>query len=488
MRLPSTAQVQRFRARVTEVLGLQHDDSRLEMLGKLLMDRCAASGARDLETYLALMGTDDERRALARALTVGESYFFRVPAQMQAFAEVALAAALDASDGGSVRVLSAACAGGEEPYSLAITARERLPAEAARRVEVRAIDVNPAALERARRARYSAWAFRDVPDAQRARWFRQRGAEFELDPAIREAVTFDELNLAGDAPLPRDLDVIFCRNVLMYFAPDVMRRVVDRLTASLRPGGYLFLGASETLRGLSTAYELCHTHQTFYYRLRPDGAEPHAPPPTLTPSPTLPPLDATWVQAIQRGAERVRALTEQPTPRAERARPSPRSSLERALLLFREERFDEAMAALEGADHAQDPDALLARAALLTNMGRFDEADEACADLLALDDLSGGAHYLRALCREHRGDLEGAIREDELASHLDPRFALPAMHLGLLTQRRGDSARAARCFARAIDLLHDEEPERLLLFGGGFDRAALLAFCRARLHSLEAPR
>lgn len=264
MRLPSTAEVQRFRARVTEVLGLQHDDSRLEALGKLLMERRAASGARDLGTYLTLMRTDDEQRALARALTVGESYFFRVPGQMQAFTEVAIAAALESAGGGPVRVLSAACAGGEEPYSLAITLRERLPAEAAARVEIRAIDVNPAALERARRARYSAWAFRDVPDTRRARWFRQRGSEFELDPAIRDAVRFEELNLAGDAPLPRDLDVIFCRNVLMYFAPDVMRRVVDRLTASLRPGGFLFLGASETLRGLSTAYELCHTHQAFY--------------------------------------------------------------------------------------------------------------------------------------------------------------------------------------------------------------------------------
>lgn len=207
---------------------------------------------------------------------------------------------------------------------------------------------------------------------------------------------------------------------------------------------------------------------------------------TPTPSAPLPPLDATWVEAIQRGAERVRALTEQPTQTAAPTDAPPRSGLDRALLLFREERFDDAMAALDGDDHARDADALLARAALLTNMGRFDEADEACADLLALDDLSGGAHYLRALCREHRGDLEGAIREDELASHLDPRFALPAMHLGLLTQRRGDRARSTRCFTRAIVLLHDEEPERLLLFGGGFDRAALVAFCRAQLQSLGA--
>jgi chemotaxis protein methyltransferase CheR len=161
----------------------------------------------------------------------------------------------------------------------------------------------------------------------------------------------------------------------------------------------------------------------------------------------------------------------------------PHPSLRRARELQRTERFAEALAVLGDAPASvrDDPDALLLRAALLTNAGNVDEARRACATVLALDDMSAGAHYLMALCEERVGDVTEAVSHDNAAIYLDPSFAMPRLHLGLLTKRQGDLARARRTLQEALTLLAREDAARLLLFGGGFSRDALQTMCRAEL-------
>jgi chemotaxis protein methyltransferase CheR len=130
---------------------------------------------------------------------------------------------------------------------------------------------------------------------------------------------------------------------------------------------------------------------------------------------------------------------------------------------------------------ARDPDVLLLRAVLLTHGGQLEIAVEACKEVLAIDDLSAGAHYLLALCREGAGDRQGAVDHDQVATYLDPAFAMPRLHLGLLAQRAGDREAARRELGHALTLLQREDASRLLLFGGGFGREALLALCRSEL-------
>jgi chemotaxis protein methyltransferase CheR len=124
---------------------------------------------------------------------------------------------------------------------------------------------------------------------------------------------------------------------------------------------------------------------------------------------------------------------------------------------------------------------LLLRAALLTQSGRFEAADQVCKQLLALDELDAGAHYLLALGADARGDCAGAVEHDQIASYLDPAFAMPRLHLGLLARRAGRIADARRELERAFWLLQREDASRVLLFGGGFGREALMALCRAEL-------
>jgi chemotaxis protein methyltransferase CheR len=153
--------------------------------------------------------------------------------------------------------------------------------------------------------------------------------------------------------------------------------------------------------------------------------------------------------------------------------------------LLKEERFPDALDLLgrTPAGSMEDPDILLLRAALLTHSGQLSAAESVSAQLLARDELNAGAHYLLALCRENAGDRQGALDHDRAAIYLDPGFAMPRLHLGLMARRFGDTEGARRELGEALLLLRREDVSRLLLFGGGFGREALIALCRAELLS-----
>ena len=249
--LPGTGEIARFSAALAELIGMQFAEPKYDDLGKVLHKRMQL---HDLEcdTYLARLRAEPSRAELAqlaRELTITETYFMRHTEQFQALADVALPARIAA--GGGIRplhILSAGCSSGEEAYSIAMILRERFPQAAA---IITAIDLNPAALQKAARAQYGNWSLRACPDETRARWFRQSGELFELDAAIRAIVRFEERNLAEAAPefwYESRFDIVFCRNVLMYFGPEQAQAAVGRMAHAMAPGAYLFLGHAETLR------------------------------------------------------------------------------------------------------------------------------------------------------------------------------------------------------------------------------------------------
>jgi chemotaxis protein methyltransferase CheR len=494
-------QVERFRGLIAARLGLQFEDARMAWLAEVLGRRADASGLT-MELYLVRLqaaAAPAELGALAHELTVGETYFFRNIEQFSALRERVVPERMRA--GGArrcLRILSAGCASGEEPYSIAMTLRE-LVADASCELQIRAVDLNPTSLEKARRARYTTWSLRETPLAMQQRWFRPDGAGVVLHDTIRASVKFEARNLGeDDADLwqPGAYDVVFCRNVLMYFTPQGTQAVVARIARALAPGGVLFLGSAETLRGLSQDFHLQHTHGSFYYQ-RKEAVEPA---PTAgrkgasdAAQPTLAAVvddSGSWVEAIGRASNRVRALTDTPAPSgapsALTARPW---NLGPALELFQQERFAHALSLVHALpdDAADDPNVLLLHAVLLAHSGEFSTAEATCHRLLAIDELNAGAHYVLALCREGLDDRRGAADNDQFAVYLDPTFAMPRMHLGLLARRTGDREAMRRELGQAVTLLQREDASRLLLFGGGFRREALLALCRAELQRCGGP-
>jgi chemotaxis protein methyltransferase CheR len=498
------ADVQRFRDAIARRLGLYFDDTRLAFLSEQLKRRSELNH-QSSEAYLLQLEAEApkaEVRALAPLLTVAETYFFRNANQFQVLRERALPERCEAhAEAKRVRILCAGCASGEEAYSIAIAAREVL-GERARDVSIRAVDLNPASLERARLARYNSWALRETAPEMRERWFRPEGQGLlSLDPSIRAAVSFEECNLMDpDAQLWHSgtYDIIFCRNVLMYFSPQGMQAVMQRMARALASGGYLFLGHAETLRGISQDFQLCHTHDTFYYRPMNSAHQLHSSTPLalgleagaqdgIAGAARVPVPDTqNWSDVIQRATERIRALAPASLPLP--ATSSSSGELAAAMDLLKNERFVEALALVQGlpAQSTRDPDVRLLHAVLLTHRLQLEEAERMCRELLADDQLNAGAHYLLALCRERAGDQRGATEHDQYAIYLDPSFAMPRLHLGLLARRNCESDLARRELAQAHILLQREDASRVLLFGGGFTRETLLALCRAELQSYGA--
>jgi chemotaxis protein methyltransferase CheR len=501
------AELAGFRAAVARRLGLSFDDSKVNELADVLGRRIGATNSPDVDSYLCLLGTSlPELRAVVGHLTTPETYFFRIQDHFRAFGEVVLPERVQARSATKrLNILSAGCASGEEPYTVAMLVRGRLDL-AGWQVDIRGIDVNEVPIAKGRSGRYSAWSMREIDPKFKERYFRTEGRDFQLHDSIRGMVSLEEGNLA-DAQAPfwkaNTYDVIFFRNVFMYLSPEAGQAVVARIAKSLAPGGYLFLGPAETLRGVSDDFHLCHTHGTFYYQLRTGRASAAGDslrsPAHLTGTgsdlslPVEQPLanpDGNWFDAIRQAAERVRMLT-LPQERPHKADKKPAAEIAKgvsadlssALELLQAERFEQALAALQAlpTEIQSGPEVQMLRAILLANRGDRTLAEQACASVLKLDEFDAGAYYVMALCREQAGDRQIAMEHYQTAIYLDPSFAMPHLHLGLLAKRGGELDLAMQGLSQASLLLPREDSLRVLLFGGGFSREALVELCRREL-------
>ena len=442
MASPARPHVEALRRLVREHAGLDLREERTRDLAEILGARVRATGAGDAATYLARLGpARADGRELARileGLVVNETYFFRDRAQLDVLASRVFPEL--AARGGRIRILSAGASTGAEAYTLAILLCERFP-ELVPIVDIVGIDLVPAAIEVARRGRWLPWTLRDTPAAIVARYFEPHGRFHELRADVRAMVSFEVRNLLGPEGAlwaPGAFDVIFCRNVLMYLAPGPAQAAVARLERSLTPGGCLFLGHAETLRGFATGLALERDAGAFYYRHRPS-------------------LRAEVEAAIEL-----------------RAPPSRRLHIEGSLVV--PSRVEEAK---------PGSGASIREVLELVERGDLAEAENACALAHAADDLDAVPYYLMALCRDRAGDPAGARRRATAAAYLDPTFAMPCLHLGLLARRDGDFRTARRELERAVALLAREDDDRLHLLGGGLDREALRRICHAHLSSVE---
>jgi chemotaxis protein methyltransferase CheR len=503
--IPGPDQIERVRDLLGQRTGLTFDDDRRGDMARAIDERVRAVGGGDFTTWWNRLSSPSEGAAevaaLAGLLTVGETSFFRIRGHMEALVEVA-ARRLERPGGAPLRILSAGCSSGEEAFSIAMLLLG-LDADP-RRLEIVGVDIDPWALEKASEALYSDWSLRETPAAVRSRFFRPEGRRHRLCDEVRAVVRFRPHNLmeVGDVFLPERWDVIFCRNVLIYLSDEARERLIRQCSAALAPGGFLFLGHAETLRGLSHDFTLLHSHDSFYYRRKAEAAAeplPRFPASSVTgPLPQIEmdmerPLDVSWVEAIERASDRIAGLIEAapprfpaaiPAPMAGEAASAPASRLEEVRELVRLERFNDAVEVLGRAPGAAvDPDALILLAVAEVNRGRIDEAEAACGRILDLDQMNAEAHYIMALCREHRRDVPAAVRHDEFALYLDPGFAMARFHLGMMTRRSGDLAAARRQLGEALRMMARENSARILMFGGGFSREALMRLCRSELQT-----
>lgn len=286
-----------------------------------------ADGAEALAGWL-LDGawSQDKADLCARHLTVGETYFFREPRGFDLLCDYA-SARLAADPRASLRLWSAGCCTGEEPYSMAMALRQALPRLAPAQVSILGTDLNPASLAHARAGQYREWSFRRTEPALKQRFFARVGdGQYALAPAIRDQVRFAQLNLAlpvypSAANGTAGIDIIFCRNVLMYFSRALAAQVIARLRACLVDGGWLVVNPSESCAELFAGFCATYFPDAVLYqkttvapRRSPMPAAPApAPAPTPTPAPrraTAPAADPAPAAAPQSSPETALAQAE----------------------------------------------------------------------------------------------------------------------------------------------------------------------------------
>ncbi|HVX63453.1 MAG TPA: protein-glutamate O-methyltransferase CheR [Pirellulales bacterium] len=245
--------------------GMTFEDRKLMFVQVRVARRIAALGCESPRDYYRCLRYEDADRSelqnLVNLLTTNETYFFREYPQLECFANHVLPAVAEKRrQAGDYRlsVWSAACSTGDEAYTLAIILRACLDDFPRWRIQLLATDIDTGVLSAAQEGVYSERAVKDVPDQYLERYFEARGGKYRVSDEITRMVTFSRLNLIDRRAMRchRDYDVIFCRNALIYFDDSGRRKVLSSFYDALQPGGYLFLGHSESAGRISAAYQM----------------------------------------------------------------------------------------------------------------------------------------------------------------------------------------------------------------------------------------
>lgn len=447
------AQAEALRDLLASYCGVYLDDSRRAVLRGAVARRAAAANLT-MGAYLARLGADADRAELQRLAELvlnHETLFFRNRPHMHALRTVIIPELhRRLPPGAPLRLWSAGCATGEEPYSIAITVLEALGEPLPRPVEILATDLSAAALARAQAGFYRGRTLSNLSTQQRGRYFEPRGDGLVVAERVRRLVRFEQRNLLDPFPPElRGVQGIFCQNVTIYFQLATCRDLMARFYEVMAEGGSLFLGFSETLWNIFDRFRWREVAGAYVYykesqapvRTAPlpavPGARPAAQPPVARQRPA--PRSAPALFAGPEVAARGRALLDA-------------GQVEEALELFY-------AAPLAGA-HAPEILALAARAH--ANRGDLDLAVAEARRALELNPLTTEAHILIGLIYAGQSQPQEAIGHLERARYLDTGSALIAYQLAECYRQAGRDTAALREYRNALRRLEAEPPDKLI--------------------------
>jgi len=433
-----------FRHLMLERLGLECPESRQADFRNAMAQVMHALEVSHFETLLDRLEEQDLEspawHLLREQLTIGETYFFRDPAQLAVIRDAVLRPLADAGRPRRVRLWSAGCATGEEAFTLAILARETLPEELGWSVDILGTDLDPSALHRARAAWFRDWSFRGVDPALRDRWFPPSRGGWAPRPELRSLVRFVPHNLAGEGfealAEGQGFDLILCRNVLIYIHEATRRAIVDRFLKALQPTGALVMGHNELEPAEARSLHVEHLKDSRIIR---PGTRPEPPPARMeVPAAVLSrPARVDAPAAILPRPARAAAR-----PTAPPARATPLEDARRALA------GGEHALALDLTRGARGADAIHVAASALANLGRGQEALARVEEGLIRHPMEARLHYLHSLLASELG------RDGEAQRALDRTIYLAPGHVAALMDRARAYAGQGRFREAAGDLTH----------------------------------
>lgn len=441
------SQLETLAAFLLERAGLKIGPERHHVLRRALDERMGALALDDPDRYLKLLRAggpsgEMELQQLLPWVTVGTTYFFRDAHQFHALERRLIPELIQRvrqrrSPG---RIWSAGCASGEEPYSLAMLLAEAGadPAE----VEIWATDVNPEAVESARRGHYRERKLAGLPGKLFERYFERIDGGYGVRQELRRYIHFERHNLiqpAFRAVAAGSFDLILCRNVIIYFDLPTVRALMDRFRAALRSDGFLLLGYSESLFQIYDRLEMVEMEGAFIYR----------------PGRRSPSWERDWVE-VKEGT----VPLPPPEPVSPRSAIEPPDPVRTAASKLDQGDFLGAVTDLEAQVRLR-PDSLSAWLTLgnaRSTLGRFREAREAFTAAAALDPVCVEARLYGGMAEMQAGSLREARQELTRALYLDPTLALAHYLLAQVEERLGQRDEARRSYRNALRLVSKPQP------------------------------
>jgi chemotaxis protein methyltransferase CheR len=426
--LPPPALVDMLAEVIEERSGLHFAGARRAELIAKLIAAFRISGCTTWESYHLRLQSDaggELFRLLIETLTIGETYFFRHHAYFDMFERDILPALIERRrQTRSMRIWCAGCATGEEAYSLAILLLRAIPDIERWQINILATDINRQSLARAAAGVYGDWSFRETDDFFRRTYFKREGNRYRIRPDIQRLVHFSELNLAETAypSVVNDtaaLDLIVCRNVLIYFGRDMIHSVLKRFHTALAPDGYLMLGPSDTYSHLM------------------DGFAP------------IRALDATLYRRIQHEPEipvREAVVANQPlVARAVNGAPVPPTAAPPPVVT------------------ASDWREAMQNARASANSGLLAEAERFCREAIARADMRPEPFFLLGTLREAQGDDAQALQAFRQALYIDRSFVPVHLAIAASQRRMGRDDLAEQALSRARRLLDGRAADEVIL-------------------------
>ncbi|MFZ2301241.1 MAG: CheR family methyltransferase [Gallionella sp.] len=414
---------------------------------------------------------------LASHLSIGETYFFREKRSLEILGEQVLPQLLQTRrHERRLRIWSAGCSTGEEAYTLAMLLDGLIPDIQAWNITILGTDFNPKFLRKAAQGVYGDWSFRDAPSWLRGRYFTKTGGgRFEIIPRIRKMVAFSYLNFADDVypSLSNNtgaMDIIFCRNVLMYFTSQRAKQVTGNFHRALVDGGWLVVSPAEASNALFSPFAPVEFPGAVLYRKTAGAALAVPPQSNLKQEESIlwersPGYDQTY-----RGLEA-----------------APTNENWNILLPPDAATFPVIQANLEPPLQPDEHGLPSHMARNCANRGRLGEALEWCEQAITADKINPAHHYLLATILQEQGRHDDAIQSLMRTLYLDPDFVLAHFALGNLHQSQGRYRQAQRHFKNVLLLLRKHPPDETLPEADGLTTGRLAEIATALLESLPQP-
>ncbi|MCB8819639.1 CheR family methyltransferase [Microvirga rosea] len=470
-----------LKSQIVERTGHFYYQDKDDLLWERVRKRLRITGCRDTNQYLErlndpVLGPTEWAR-LESDITIGETFFFRYAEQFAALRERILPDIIARRAGERrLRIWSAGCATGAEPYSIAILLKQLLGDELANwRISIIGSDINDAFLDTARRAVFGRWALRTLSAEETSALFEPAEAkdQWRLKKEYRTQVRFERHNLLslidGTSPLQfTDFDLVLCRNVLIYFHPTMVVRIVQALSQTMRDEGWMLLGHAEPNPAFADFLKLINLPGTVAYRRSLEGDV------TAQTNILAGNLPARAPPVLQMPAHRVARSPGGP-PEAQRSS-RPARPLSPPLSPPPEP---------QPGSLPQRPDSLLAEVRALADAGRFRTAEELCRRALLSQPLNPVLHYYEGLIAQAVKNPAGAEKAFRRSIYLDKSFAMAHYHLGLLLLADGRYGTGRRSLANAARIAAGMPDEAVLDEADGLTAHELQGL--VRLHLRAAP-